>query len=163
MTQEQLIELLQKMVLSDRLDVIAIVISSLAFLASIIGLVQQKRLNSANLQAKYFETIFQDFFINRIPDCAIKLDFNKDGKINQSYRELNSVLMEMVRKSAYFAYAKNEFYEELRERTKNLDEKLVIMAGEKELDERKQKEFIFSVHQDIKDIVKLVNKNYHSF
>ena len=71
--------------------------------------------------------------------------------------------MEMVRKSAYFAYAKNDFYEELRKRTIQLDEKLVVKAGETEQDEFKQKEFIFSVHQDIMKIVKLVNKNYHSF
>lgn len=163
MTQEEIIDLLQKIALSDRLDICALIGAVVAIIVSVIGLVMQKRMNSANLQAKYFEEIFKQYFIEKIPECAKKLSFNQNGKLNPSYRKLNDMFMEMVRKSAYFAYAKNDFYEELRNQTKLLDEKLVIMAGKIETDEKKQKEFIYSVHQDIMKIVKLVNKNYHSF
>lgn len=163
MSQEEIIEILEKIALSDQLDIVAMITSVLAIIISFAGIVIQKRLNSSNLQSKYFEEIFKDYFLVKIPKCAKSLSFNSNGKLNASYKELNNVFMEMVRKSAYFAYAKNDFYEELRKRTIQLDEKLVVKAGETEQDEFKQKEFIFSVHQDIMKIVKLVNKNYHSF
>lgn len=163
MSQEEIIEILEKIALSDKLDIIAMIFSVLAIIVSIVGIVIQKKMNSSNLQAKYFEEIFKDYFLVKIPKCAKNLSFNGNGKLNASYKELNNVFMEMVRKSAYFAYAKNEFYEELRKQTIQLDEKLVVKAGQIEQDEYKQKQFIFSVHEDIMKIVKLVNKNYHSF
>lgn len=163
MSQEEIIEILEKIALSDQLDLIAMITSVLAIIVSVAGIIIQKRLNSSNLQAKYFEEIFKDYFLVKIPKYANNLRFNSNGKLNMSYKELNNVFMEMVRKSAYFAYAKNDFYEELRKQTIQLDEKLILKAGETEQNEYKQKEFIFSVHQDIMKIVKLVNKNYHSF
>ena len=55
MSQEEIIEILEKIALSDQLDIVAMITSVLAIIISFAGIVIQKRLNSSNLQSKYFE------------------------------------------------------------------------------------------------------------
>ena len=58
-----------------------------------------------------------------------QLDFNSNGKLNGNYTKINKVFMEMIRKSGYFKYAKNDFYSELRQKTMDLEDHLLDLAG----------------------------------
>lgn len=142
------------------IDIGAIIISFIALLLSIYSMNLQKKINEINLQAKYFEEIFQEYFVQKIPNAARKLDFNSDNKLDVSYKELNKVIMEMIKDCAYFAYAKHDFYEELCQKTKDFEEKMINMAGEVQPSRDEQVKRIYSLHQDLMDIVKFINKNY---
>ena len=65
--------------------------------------------------------------------------------------------------SNHSAYAKKDFYDELKKMVTNLEDKLIAKANNAVLELEQQKDFIYSVHEDTKNIVKLVNKNYHKF
>ena len=69
----------------------------------------------------------------------------------------------MICDAKYYAYAKHDFFIELKNATLNLDEKLVTAASKVEPDKDVQNEFIYSIHEDIMQIFKLINKNYHKF
>ena len=53
--------------------------------------------------------------------------------------------------------------EELKIKTISLEDKLIECASEEIIDISKQKTFLYSMHEDVMDIIKLINKNYHNF
>lgn len=146
--------------LSDKIAMGALIVSIVAFLVSIYSSYLQKRLNEINLQAGYFEKIFEDYFVRQIPKSARKLHFNSENRLDASYKELNLVMMHMIKDCAYFAYAKHDFYDELCEMTKKLEERMINLAGEVEASRDEQVKTIYSLHQDLMDIVKFINRNY---
>ena len=148
------------MSLSDKIALGALSLSGIAFLVSVYSIYLQKRLNEINLQAGYFERIFEDYFVRKIPESARKLHFNSDNRLDASYRDLNLVMMHMIKDCAYFDYAKHDFYDKLCEMTKNLEERMINLAGN-DLDSRiEQVKTIHSLRQDLTNIVKFINKNY---
>lgn len=141
---------------------LALLVSLVAIVISVISLCQNKSLNTTNLQAKYFEKIFTDFFVDIIPDAVEDVKF-ENGKLNESYKKLNNAMMDMVDKSKYFAYAKHEFYIELKHMTISLEDKLIECASKVIQNRDEQVSFIYEIHEDVMDIIKLINKNYHNF
>ena len=78
----------------------------------------------------------------------------------QRVQESFIVMMHMIKDCAYFDYAKHDFYDKLCEMTKNLEERMINLAGN-DLDSRiEQVKTIHSLRQDLTDIVKFINKNY---
>lgn len=144
-------------------DIIAIIISVASLIITILSLLMQRRQNITNLQATYFEEIFKKYFMKKIPQKLTMLSFNKNGQLCKSYREIIDVFLDMIIDSAYFAYAKKDFYDKLKNEVTNLEDKLIDKAGDVVLEKVEQNEFIYSIHEDTKSIVKLVNKNYHRF
>lgn len=144
-------------------DIVAIIISVVSLVITALSLIMQKRQNITNLQAIYFEEIFKDYFVNKIPDKLRLLSFDSNGKLSKTYRDIIDVFLDMIIDSAYFAYAKKDFYDELQQKTKDLEEKLMSMANNEIYELEQQNAFIYSVHEDAMGIVKYVNKNYHKF
>ena len=68
--------------------------------------------------------------------------------------------MEMMEQCMYFYFAKREFYDELKQRCQQLEDKLIETSNEFIENRSKQSEFIHSVEEDISDIVKCINDNY---
>lgn len=163
MTKEDWIQVLNTTEGISDYDIVAIIISVLSLVITILSLIMQKRQNITNLQAIYFEEIFKEYFMSKIPDKLRLLSFDDNGKLSKTYRDIINVFLDMVIDSAYFAYAKKDFYDELQQKTKDLEEKLILMANNEILEVEKQNAFIYSVHEDAMDIIKYVNKNYHKF
>ena len=145
---------------SEWLALGALAASLLAIGISVVAIVTQKHMNTINLQATYYEQIFKQYFLVRIPDAAEKLEYEQDGRLSKEYRELNKVFLNMMKDCRYFAYANNGFYRGLKERVQNLEEKLIDEASHIENDIDKRMMFIYSIHQDIMRIIKEINKHY---
>lgn len=142
--------------------ILALVVAFASFIVSLLSVLQNRKINTTNLEAKYFEETFRDYIVNRMPECVAKLQFI-DGKLSGSYKELNNLMMEMIRDARYYAYAKRDFYLKLQEMTQNLEDRLMIQANECIINTDLQVEFIYSIHVDIMNIIKFINKNYHHF
>ena len=147
------------MEISDKIALGALIISFLSLGFSIAAISIQKKLNTTNLQAIYYEEIFKDYLVKKIPNAARKLTY-VNGKLGPSYKQISEILLKMVDDSAYFAYANHEFYAKLRELYTELDDKLGSEAGKNWVSLDSQKMFIYSVNEDIMEIVKFINKNY---
>lgn len=163
MTKEEWIQVLNTTEGISNYDIVAIIISVVSLVITALSLIMQKRQNITNLQAIYFEEIFKDYFVNKIPDKLRLLSFDSNGKLSKTYRDIIDVFLDMIIDSAYFAYAKKDFYDELQQKTKDLEEKLMSMANNEIYELEQQNAFIYSVHEDAMGIVKYVNKNYHKF
>ena len=69
-------------------------------------------------------------------------------------------MMEMIKKAKYFAYANNDFYCSLKEKTLNLEDELITLADSTIKDMDKQKDELVRMHLLISEIVSFVNKHY---
>lgn len=143
-------------------DIIAILALIVALAEIIVTAYQSRNMNSTNLQAMYFEEIFKDYMINKIPEAADNLHY--DGELLSSgYRVLVDVIMDMVNECKYFAYAKHTFYSNLKVKCIALEDELIRMANTPCDTEQERKENIYHVHEEIVEIIKLINDNYHKF
>lgn len=161
---EQLLVIVQKEINKPQIiEGISIILSIIALVVSGISIFYQIKLNNTNLQSIYFEEIFGKYLKDKIPRVMERLDFNASGKLCVEYRQINKEFMAMIRDCGYFKYAKNDFYYELTEKTKDLEEHLVDVAGKIIENKEQQKKIKLSLHKEVQDIFALINKNYQRF
>ncbi len=129
---------------------------------SIWTICQTRKINTTNLEAKHFEKIFTEYIVIKIPNAVEQVEF-ENNKLSAAYRELISIMMDMIDDAKYYAYAKKEFYQQLRDRTMGLEDRLIAQANKIEKDEENQVKFIYGIHEEVSGIIKLINKNYHDF
>lgn len=144
---------------SDVIAFGALMISVISVIFSYGAIRIQRKLNTTNLQAIFYEEIFKKYLVEKIPEAIRRLDY-RNGRLDNNYKQINMTLLQMMDECAYFAYANDEFYNELRRKCEELDEKLVKERGNNTSDREQQVKFIYSVHEDIKEIVKYINRNY---
>ena len=144
----------------DILDFVAIFISLAAIIVSVYGIYVQRKLNNVNLQSTYFKEIFGEYLKKKIPESSSKLVYDEHGKLDKSYREISKVLFTMWRSCGYFKYVHNDFYFQLGEMIKTIDEALVTIAGIREPEKEKQSKNIIAIHQKIEEIVLFINKEF---
>ncbi len=139
---------------------ISLGIAALAFIVSIISLVinhmQNKKLSSLSMQARYYEKIFDEYLIDTIP---ISREYIKyiDNKLIDAER-LNDTLDTMKKKSLYFKYNNDKFYKELIKTIENLQKKLADYSNVTETDQDKQYENIATIKEDITEIYHIIYK-----
>lgn len=141
---------------------LALGVSVLSLGFSLLAFYQEKKMNITNLQAVYFSEIFREYIIEKIPDAVSLLHF-EGYKLSSSYKNLNNIMMDMLKSAKYYAYAKHDFYITLKEKVQTLEDKLIICSSKEVKSKDEQMEFIYSVHQDVKKIVIYINQNYHKF
>lgn len=147
----------------DNLDILTIIISVLALILSIYDCRHQNRINKANLQSDYYREIFGVYLKEKIPEAGKKICFDSYGRLDKDYKELNKVLFEMVRKSGYFKYSNNLFYEELVTKVKEFDELLVVVASERVTEREYQIKKLLEIHKKIESIYQVINSAYQQF
>lgn len=147
---------------SDIIAAIAVLISLVSIIISVITMKQTTDINKTNLQAEYFQKNFFDYIVEKIPDKAKALRYS-GGKLDVNYTELINVVMDMVQESKFFSYAKQDFYIELKQRCKDFEDVvLTIAAGYTDVVEE-QKKNIVDINLELQKIVKLINDNYYKF
>lgn len=146
----------------DVIDFIAIILSLIAIVVSIYGIYSQKKMNDVNLQAVYFKEVFGDYLKIRIPETCAKLNYDENGKLDKSYREISLIFFDMIQKCGYFKYADNEFYYDLKNMIVDLDEELVKMSGDVEQDKSLQMNNIIKIHARVEKIFSRINKAYQN-
>lgn len=147
----------------DIVDYIAIFISLIAIVVSVYGIYIQRKLNNVNLQSTYFKEIFGVYLKEKIPESSSKLAYDEHGKLDKSYRQISKMLFAMLRSCGYFKYVHNDFYYDLSDMIKALDEDLVTLAAMTELNREKQAMNIINIHKKIESIVLFINKEFQHY
>ena len=143
--------------LSDKISLVALIVAILSFAISIISIYVQKKLNTINLDAKYYELIFNQFILDKIPNKMSLIKFDSKGKLDSSYKSLNSVMMEMVRKARYFSFVNPKFYKGLSDRTKKL---LVDISSKTYINIIDQNKEIIRIEDAVSKIITYINKHH---
>ena len=146
--------------ISDRISLMALVVAIISIVLSIINMVIQAKINRVNLEAKYYEIVFNPFILDKIPEQVAALKFDLAGKLNSNYKDLNDVIMKMVRKARYFKYSNGKFYKDLVDEAKELEDLLCDAANDKITTQVMQKKKLGEIDDKISEIIILINRNY---
>lgn len=93
-----------------------------------------KKINSINLDAEYFNDIFKDFLIEHIPEKRAKVQRTSSGNIIGIDPFLD-LLRKIRKKSLFFKFKDREFYNELLSTIQELEDELVLIESPIDIDE----------------------------
>jgi len=136
------------------LSIIAIIISLMAIAFEFLG---NQRINRINLEAKFYENIYEEFLLNELPNARNKLVYNNN--IVSGADTLIDVLNDMRRKSLFFKYRDFKFYEEIYDLLQELENELV-KKSDKNLDSDEFCKFTEYVKLKMEEIYSVIINKY---
>lgn len=138
------------MVIANVLSIIAIVIS--------IGVptfeyYNDKRINNINIDIQYYDKVYSEYLLERIPECRIRMERKDDGSV-LGVDEFIDLLREMRKNSLYFKFANEEFYNEFRRLNQQLEDTLTMLPDKVSNDayrsfRRKMDTMIYQIYECI--------------
>lgn len=139
-------------------DVLAIV----AIIISIFSVYYQWRndlkLNSVNLEAEYFQKIYEKHLLYELPQ-ARKYIFFQNNRL-KDYDKLMDELNAIRNDSLYFLYSDKQFYEELKFALQDLED-FLGNCGNKEFTTENQQVILDEIQVKIEEIYNIIIKRYH--
>jgi len=138
-------------------SVLAIIAIIVSIGTLIFELIQNQRINRINLEAHFYEVIYQDFLIKKIPNARNQIVYNEN--VISKTEKLVDVLNDMRRKSLFFKYKDKDFYEELCKLLHKLEDELTEKSDFK-LEPDEFCEFSKFVKDMIEDIYDLIMSKY---
>lgn len=145
---------------SDKIALAALFVAIVSLVSSIVGIVLQKKMNTINLEASYYQKIFDKYILDEIPKKVSELKFDSNKKLNRNYQDLNHLVMQMVRDAKYFSFSNPKFYDKLSKLSMKLDDKLVIISGKTVERVHDQNQLIEEIEKSVSEIVVYINRNY---
>lgn len=143
------------------ISIIAIVLSGLSFISSIVCYVisyyQNKKINNINMNARLYNTIFDDFLIEKIPRARKYLRFENNKLVDSE--NLCDVLTDLRNKILYFRYANKKFYVNLCEQIDNIED-YVSECGNKESIQEEQGKVFEQIQEKLEKLYTSINENY---
>ena len=110
------------------LDIIALILAGVSLVVSI-GIARSDRkveikIAKTGIMAQYFDEIYKDFLIERIPRAREQMRFDMENKL-QDIDPLVNELVAIRKKSLYFCYSNPTFYSDLVRRLSALEDYLI--------------------------------------
>lgn len=144
------------------MDIAALVISIVSIIISIIVIVYDKavdkRLNRITMSSSYFNDLYKDILILKIPEAREKISFTTQGKLVGS-DALVGILNDIINKSLYFFYTDKDFYNQLKKKTQDLEDYL-LQAEDKTIHGEAQTAVFNEIANKISELYNLMNKKF---
>ncbi len=131
---------------STIISIISVVIAAISAGISIYTNMQNRKINSINIKARYFEKIFDKYLIEEIPKTRDYIRFTNEGYL-EDFQPLVGTLSDMVKKANFFKYDNRNFYNNLKNKTRDLEDYLT-QCGNRTYEYDEQSE----VHKKISDM-----------
>lgn len=115
------------------MEKISIVISIIALIISFFSPLFEywwsKKLNKINIEAEYFDKVYTDFLMIQLPEARLKISYIEEsiGGID----DYIDTLRNMRKKSIYFKFANETFYQSLLKKIQELENLIVLSSGKK--------------------------------
>ena len=140
------------------MDIIEIISAVLALIFSIISffiaLNASKKDSINSLQSRYYEKIFDDYLINKLPKARELITFNNGEMIGAE--DLIDELDAMKSSSLYFKYNNAEFYDQLTSAIDNTTKYISESCNSNPIDQDRQSEIIKKTKELITDIYQII-------
>mgnify|MGYP004465506859 CR=1 FL=1 len=141
--------------MANILSIIAIIIS---IGVPAIEYYKDKKINSINIDIQYYDKVYSEYLLERIPECRLKIEQKYDGTI-LGVDQFIELLREMRKKSLYFKFANEEFYYEFRRLVQALEDELVLISDK--VDKENYRLFRKSIDGKIYQIYECIHKAAH--
>lgn len=119
---------------------------------------QTERINHSNSMAKYYNVIFGDFLIYKIPEARRYIRF-EDERLTD-FSKLVDELDAMLRSALYFKYTNRDFYKELKCKINELESYFAECGNNRNYEQDEQAEEFKIINEKIEAIYKCVNDAY---
>lgn len=141
------------------MDVAAFVVSIIAVIVALwVAFIQHQReikINQTNLESVYFNEIYKEYLITRIPNARKYIHIDQNGRLDSTQKIIDE-LNNMRQDSLYYHYNDVEFYKRLKSTCQNLEDYL-ILASTITLIGEDQTEFYNKLQSQLKDIYQVIN------
>lgn len=141
--------------ISTILSIIAIVIS---IIVAILDYWRELRINRTNLDSEYIKDIYKEHLVYKIPEARKYMNFDCSSKLIGTDKLIQE-LQQLRYDSLYFQYNNLDFYEELKKKLQQLEDRLVENTGKEFLGEE-QTQLLTSIQEEINSIYKLISDLY---
>ena len=143
------------------IEIASLLLSIFAIVVSICTAICEYKTNkymaNKGLEATYYQKIFDDFLINRIPEGRKKLVFNY--KLENADFLVNSLSV-LKRKIIYFRYRDKDFYSILNKQITKLEDYLVTVNNQ-EIDSIAITDILIRIDGYIDKLYEIIFQNYH--
>lgn len=147
---------------------VEVIISTIAIVVSVISIIvsaiaahvankQNLRLNRINMKARYYEKIFDEYLIRKIPQARKYLRFDKNRLVDS--QQLSDVLSTLLNDSLYFKYDDKEFYQKLRHMIQEIED-YVLECGNRTYEQEDQAEVYIEIQRKLEKLYRYINDNY---
>lgn len=141
------------------MDIISLIFAIISTVISVVSIVitffQNQKINSSSLKSRYFEKIFDEYLIKKIPEARKYAKYNNDKLDGANH--LIDTMDELKKDSLYFEYSNKEFYEKLKKRIDELGVFLTDCSNRSESNPSQQLKNLSKIEEDITSIYKLIN------
>lgn len=118
---------------------------------------ETRHINNTNSMAKYYNEIFDEYLIDKIPSSREYIRF-KEGSL-KDFRQLTDTLDSMAKKALYFKYSNQKFYRNLKKKIESFEDYLAD-CGNHKYDQDEQSEIILEIGKRIEDLYCCINNSY---
>lgn len=144
------------------LSTIAIVVSIISIIVSAITAFvayrQNVKLNRINMKARYYEKIFDEYLIKKIPQARKYLRFDNNNRLVDS-QQLSEALSALLNDSLYFKYDDREFYKKLKQFIQEIED-YVLECGNSVYEQEEQAQVYIEIQNKLEKLYRYINDNY---
>ncbi len=142
------------------MEIAALVLSIVSFIvSSVIGIYEifeNRKLKNISLESEYFDSLFKDFLLKKIPITRTKIRFDINSKLVDT-DEFIDVLNEMRHNALYFLYTDKKFFNKLKNSLQDLED---YNSGDKVIAGEEQTDFFKTIQDKLVDIYDIMLNKY---
>ncbi len=142
----------------DASDIIAIIALIISAAVALYDIFVAKRANRTNLNSYYFNEIYREHLIHKIPDSRKYIKINLDGKLvgyNKIVQEMKVIQVD----SLYYKYVDKKYYEKLVRQAQKIED-FVIAATAKHYNGEEQTDFWNELKKELSELYRILNDKY---
>ena len=139
-------------------DVIAIIALIISVVTATCQIIHERRQNTTNLNAYYFNEIYRDYLIHKIPNARKYISINQHGKLIGCQDMINE-MKNIQSDSLYYKYTDGEYFSQLSKAAQGLEDFLIMSSGDTYAGEEVT-DFMIKLQNLISKLYKVVNEKY---
>lgn len=142
------------------MEITALVLSILSLIGTVLLTIWEIgtniKINQINLKSNICEKIFDEYLIRLIPQARRYLDFDKNDKFVGA-KELQNVLISMLKDALFFRYNDRKFYDALDAELQSLED-LLVNNMNKSVERIKQNDLLNNIEEKLKKIYDIIEQ-----
>lgn len=139
-------------------DVIALLALIISAIVAIYSVYKSVKLNKSNLNSYYFNEIYREHLIKKIPVARKFISIDRNGKLT-GYQHMIQEMKNIQTDSIYYKYVDNDYFINLKDVAQDLEEFLIINT-EKTFGDKEETRFELTLSEKIQNVYRVLNKKY---
>ena len=137
-------------------DALALALSAIAL---VITYSQNKKINEINLMSVYFNDIFKEYLLEKIPVALNKIRISETDEKIKDFDDFLTQLDELRKKALYFKYNDKAFYDNLKNSLLNMEDWILDCSVARFVG-NEQKDFYNELQIKVQEIYRIISDKY---